>query len=99
MFQLCETLADERGEVPPLVQRWRTERLRQRLRRHLLPERFLRIHRRELKQVYHKYKPKKRDVAPPKPFEPAERFEDFVVVLLRPQGSTLLTEATPVGLI
>ncbi|HEV2582152.1 MAG TPA: IS4 family transposase [Ktedonobacteraceae bacterium] len=99
LFQLCEAVADERGEVSPLVQQWRATRLRQRLRRRLLPARFLRLNRRELKQVYHKYKPKKRNGVPPKPFEPEERFEDFVVVLLRPQGSTLLTEVTPMGLI
>src|SRR5438132_11080293 len=42
-----------------------------------------------------KYKPKKRDVPPPKPFEPGERFEEFVVIVVRPQGSKLLAEATP----
>jgi len=95
VFQLCETVTDQRGEQEPAMQQWRTERLLQRLRRNLLPERHLRINRREIKQVYHKYKPKKRDVPPPKPFEPGERFEDFVVIVVRPQGSKLLAEATP----
>ena len=95
VFQLCETVADERGEQEPALQRWRTERLLQRLRRNLLPERHLRINRREIKQVYKKYKPKKRDSPAPKPFEPGERFEDFVVIVVRPQGSKLLAEATP----
>lgn len=99
MFQVCETLADERGEPSEEVQQWRAARLRARLRRRLLPERFLRLHRRELKQVYRKFKPKKRDVAPPRPFEPEQRFADFVVVLLRPEGSTQLTEGTPLCLI
>ena len=73
VFQLCETVADERGEQAPALQRWCTERLLQRLRRNLLPERHLRINRREIKQVYKKYKPKKRDVPAPKPFAPGER--------------------------
>ena len=95
VFQLCEAVADERGEPESAGQPCRTQRLLQRLRRHLLPERRLRINRRELKQVYHKYKPKKRDVPPPKPFEPGERFEEFVVIMVRPEGSKLLAEATP----
>jgi hypothetical protein len=95
LFQLCETVADERGEQEPALQRWRTERLLQRLRRKLLPERHLRINRREIKQVYKKYKPKKRDSPAPKPFAPGERFENFVVIVVRPQGSKLLAEATP----
>src|SRR6266849_3925630 len=90
-----EIVADERGEQEPALQCWRTERLLQRLRRNLLPERHLRINRREIKQVYKKYKPKKRDVPAPKPFAPGERFEDFVVMVVRPQGSKLLAEATP----
>jgi hypothetical protein len=95
LFQLCETVADERGEQEPALQRWRTERLLQRLRRKVLPERHLRINRREIKQVYKKYKPKKRDSPAPKPFAPGERFENFVVIVVRPQGSKLLVEATP----
>ena len=98
MFQICEALADERGDVPLTVQQGRAGRLRQRLRRRLLPPRSLRINRRELKQVYRKYKPKKRDVAPPRPFEPGERFAGFVLVMVRPQGSKLLAEVTPLGL-
>ncbi|HWZ17804.1 MAG TPA: hypothetical protein VNW73_03315, partial [Ktedonobacteraceae bacterium] len=41
----------------------------------------LRINRREIKQIYHKYKPKKRGVPPPEPFEPDEQFLDFVELL------------------
>lgn len=99
MFQVCETLSDEGGEQAPEVQQQRAARLRQRLRRRLLPERFLRLHRRELKQVYRKYKPKKRDVPAPKPFEPEQRFADFVLLLLRPQGSKVLSEGTVMSLI
>jgi len=68
-------------------------------RRNLLPQRHLRINRRELKQVYQKHKPKKRDVPAPEPFGPQERFEDFVVVVVRPPGSRDLAEATPLTLI
>ena len=95
VFQLCEAVADERGEPEPAGQPCRTQRLLQRLRRHLVPERRLRINRREIKQVYHKYKPKKRNVPAPKPFGPEERFEEFVVIVVRPQGSKQLSEATP----
>jgi Insertion element 4 transposase N-terminal/Transposase DDE domain len=95
VFQIGEAVADERGEHEPAMQQWHTERLLQRLRRNLLPERHLRINRRELKQVYQKYKPKKRNVPAPKPFEPGERFEDFVVIVVRPQGSKQLADATP----
>jgi hypothetical protein len=95
VFQIGEAVADQRGEESEALQSWRTERLLQRLRRHLLPQRHLRINRRELKQVYQKYKPKKRAVPPPEPFAPQERFEEFVVLLIRPQGSKQLAEATP----
>ena len=56
-------------------------RLYERLARKILPPRRLRITRREVKQVYNKYKPKKRDLPPPKPFEPDDRFLDFVDLL------------------
>ena len=95
VFQICETVTDQRGEQEAASLQWHIERLLQRLRRNLLPERRLRINRRELKQVYHKYKPKKRDVPPPKPFAPGERFEDFVLIVVRPQGSKQLSDATP----
>ena len=93
VFQICEAVSDERGEAEqePALQCWRTERLLQRLRRNLLPERHLRINRREIKQVYKKYKPKKRGLPPPEPFQPEEQFLDFVE-LLDPLAPTL-----PVG--
>jgi hypothetical protein len=56
-------------------------RLYEKLVRKILPVRQLRINRREVKQVYNKYKPKKRDLPAPKPFEPHERFLDFVDLL------------------
>jgi hypothetical protein len=55
------------------------KRLCEKLTRKILPLRHLRINRREIKQVYNKYK--KRDLPPPKPFEPDDRFLDFVDVL------------------
>jgi hypothetical protein len=57
------------------------KRLRHKMARNLLPERRLRINRREVKQVYNKYKPKKRNQPPPEPFEPGDRFLDFVELL------------------
>jgi len=63
------------------------KRMRQRMTRQLLPVRRLRVNRREVKQVYNKYKPKKRNVPPPEPFEPEDQFLDFVQMLdpLAPQ--------------
>src|SRR5712691_2319070 len=98
VFQISEAVADQCGQEGVALQQ-HAHRLRQRLRRNLLAERHLRINRREIKQVYHKHKPKKRAVHPPKPFEPGKHFEDFVVVVTRPLGSKLLAEATPLGLI
>ncbi len=56
-------------------------RMRHKMARHVLPPRSLRINRREIKQIYHKYKPKKRGLPPPEPFEPGEQFLDFVELL------------------
>ncbi len=49
----------------------------------VLPVRRLRINRREVKQVYNKYKPKQRDVPPPKPFEPVSSFSILSRCLIR----------------
>lgn len=57
------------------------KRLYGKLTHTLLPARQLRINRREVKQVYNKYKPKKRQLPPPEPFEPEDRFLDFVALL------------------
>ena len=54
--------------------------------------RHLRINRREIKQVYSKYKPKKRHLPPPEPFKSEERFLDFVK-LLDPLTPQVLPEA------
>jgi len=80
LFQLVEMMAFsltlEEEAAPQLVQR-----LSHHIRRELLPPRVLRVNRREIKQIYNKYKPKKRDVPPPEPFEPEDRFLDFVEIL------------------
>ncbi len=56
-------------------------RLRHKMAQHVLPARRLCINRREVKQVYNKYKPKKRQLPPPAPFEPEEQFLDCVDLL------------------
>jgi len=85
MLSLALTLEPEEAGVRLLA------RLRSKLARQVLPARRLRINRREIKQIYHKYKPKKRQVPPPEPFEPGEQFLDLVE-LLDPLAPTL-----PVG--
>jgi hypothetical protein len=90
MFQLVEMIAFsltvEQDASPQLVRR-----LCFHISRELLPPRLLRINRREIKQVYNKYKPKKRNVPPPEPFEPDDRFLDFVE-LLDPLDPTISQE-------
>ena len=91
LFELTETLSfaltvEPQEAIMPLL-----KRLRHKMARHVLPVRRLRINRREIKQIYHKYKPKKRQVPPPEPFEPGEQFLDFVE-LLDPLASALLEE-------
>ena len=85
MLSLALTIEPEHQHVERLQMR-----LRHKLAYHVLPPRRLRINRREIKQIYHKYKPKKRDVPPPAPFEPQQQFLDFVE-LLDPLASTLPT--------
>jgi Transposase DDE domain len=82
MLSLALTLEPEQAMAPLLV------RLRHKMAQHVLPPRRLRINRREIKQIYHKYKPKKRGVPPPEPFKPEEQFLDFVQ-LLDPFASVL----------
>jgi hypothetical protein len=75
MISLALTLEPEEATEPL------RERLRHKMAQHVLPARRLRINRREVKQVYNKYKPKKRQLPPPAPFEPEEQFLDFVDLL------------------
>lgn len=91
LFELTEMLSlalilEPAAATEPLL-----ERLRHKLAQHVLPARRLRINRREVKQIYNKYKPKKRQLPPPAPFAPEEQFLDFVE-LLDPLASAL-----PVG--
>ncbi len=83
MIDLALTLEPEEATEPLL------KRLQHKMARTVLPPRRLRINRREVKQVYNKYKPKKRNVPPPEPFEPDDQFLDFVQLLdpLAPQSS------------
>ena len=80
LFELTEmmslALLLEPEATEPLL-----KRLRFKMAQHILPARLLRINRREVKQIYNKYKPKKRDLPPPEPFGPEEQFLDFVEML------------------
>jgi Transposase DDE domain/Insertion element 4 transposase N-terminal len=75
MLDLALTVEPEEATEPLL------KRLRHKMAQVVLPARRLRINRREIKQIYNKYKPKKRNVPPPEPFEPEEQFLDFVHLL------------------
>ena len=55
--------------------------LRHKMAQHILPTRRLRINRREVKQIYNKYQPKKRQLPPPAPFDPDDQFLDCVDLL------------------
>jgi DDE family transposase/transposase IS4-like protein len=85
MISLALTLEPEEATEPLL------KRLRHKMAQHVLPARRLRINRREVKQIYNKYKPKKRQVPPPAPFAPEDQFLDFVD-LLDPLASELHVE-------
>lgn len=91
LFELTEMLSFALTVQPEEAALRLPARVRHKMARHVLPLRRLRINRREIKQIYHKYKPKKRGVPPPEPFEPEELFLDFVE-LLDP-----LAPALPVG--
>jgi hypothetical protein len=88
LFVLTEML-DLALLVAPAATESLLGRMHTKMARHVLPERQLRINRREVKQIYHKYKPKKRDLPPPAPFEPAQQFLDFVELL--DPGAALVT--------
>ena len=89
LFELTEMLSWALTIEPEQQQAGQLQvRLRHKMARHVLPARRLRINRREIKQIYHKYKPKKRDLPPPAPFEPEQQFLDFVE-LLDPLASML----------
>jgi len=75
MLDLALTLEAEEATEPLL------KRLHHKMAHTVLPARGLRVNRREVKQVYNKYKPKKRNVPPPEPFDPEDQFLDFVHLL------------------
>ncbi len=81
LFELTEMLSLALTVEPEDAMASLLKRLRHKMARHVLPPRPLRINRREIKQIYHKYKPKKRQVPPPDPFNPGEQFLDFVDLL------------------
>jgi hypothetical protein len=83
VFQISEAVADL-AVADPMHHGWLLDCLLICLRRSPLPPRRLRVNRREIKQIYNKYKPKKRELPPPKPFGPDERFEDFIQLVCRP---------------
>jgi hypothetical protein len=91
LFELTELLSLALTVEPEEAMASLLKRLRHKLARQVLPARRLRVNRREIKQIYHKYKPKKRQVPPSDPFNPGEQFLDFVE-LLDP-----LAPALPVG--
>ena len=80
LFQVQEAIDDGMTFAPEHSSRLLVGLLA-RLATAILPPRRLRVNRREIKQVYKKYKPKKRQVPPPAPFRPDERFEDFVEIV------------------
>ena len=88
LFELTEMLSLALTVEPEEAACRLLARLRHKMARHVLPPRRLRINRREIKQIYHKYKPKKRGVPPPEPFALEEQFLDFVD-LLDPLASAL----------
>jgi hypothetical protein len=81
LFELTEMISLALTLEPEEATALLLERLRHKMAGHVLPARRLRINRREIKQIYNKYKPKKRQVPPPEPFEPEEQFLDFVDLL------------------
>ncbi len=89
LFELTETISLALIVEPEETTERLLKRLRHKMAQHVLPVRQLRINRREVKQVYNKYKPKKRQMLPPEPFDPQDQFLDFVE-LLDPLASELL---------
>ena len=91
LFELTETISLALTLEPEEATEQLLTRLRHKMAQHVLPARRLRINRREVKQVYNKYKPKKRHLPPPEPFDPQDQFLDFVL-LLDPLASELPVE-------
>lgn len=85
VFQISEAVG-ELSRFDPAVHPMILQHLFVCLRRRPLPPRRLRVNRREIKQLYHKYKPKKRDLPPPAPFEKQRQWLDFIAIWKRPSG-------------
>jgi hypothetical protein len=81
LFELTEMISLALTVEPEEATERLLRRLRHKMAQHVLPVRRLRINRREVKQVYNKYKPKKRQMPPPAPFDPEDQFLDFVDLL------------------
>ena len=88
LFELTEMISLALTLEPEEATEQLLTRLQHKIAQHVLPARRLRINRREVKQVYNKYKPKKRRLPPPEPFDPEDQFLDFVE-LLDPLASEL----------
>ena len=88
LFELTEMISLALTLEPEEATEQLLTRLQHKIAQHVLPARRLRINRREVKQVYNKYKPKKRQLPPPEPFDPEDQFLDFVE-LLDPLASEL----------
>jgi hypothetical protein len=85
IFQVREAFGDSLRYDPSGHERI-ISRLLRRIALSPLPSRLLRVNRREIKQIYNKHKPKKRDVPPPAQFGPDDVFLDFVELWERPDG-------------
>src|SRR5260370_19771230 len=81
VFVLCETTR-ELAQVPAPQRELLRQEMLTRLTAQLLPPRRLRANPRVLKKLYRKYKRKSRNEPAPPPFDPQDRFLDFVVLLI-----------------
>jgi len=81
VFVLSET-THELALVPSCQQSALVQEMTQRLSSTLLPARGLRMNPRVLKKLYRKYKRKSSQQLAPPPFDPKDRFLDFVVLLI-----------------
>jgi Transposase DDE domain/Insertion element 4 transposase N-terminal len=78
---IIDSLRARSGHLKRLITLMKKEMLTE-----ILPERPLRINRREVKKITSKYKPKKRNVPPLAKFLPEEQFMDYVELWERPDG-------------
>ena len=81
VFVLCETTR-ELAQVSASQRESLHQEMLNRLTAQLLPPRHLRANPRVLKKLYRKYKRKSPNEPAPPPFDPEDRFLDFVVLLI-----------------